>query len=687
MFERRLKLLLIVLAVPTVSVILRLVQLQVVRATAYQTGARQMLIKPVRFFPCLRGNITDRRGRPLAHDTESWNICVHYGILAKDKDYLHALAGGPSREQVAPERQRQLERKIEASWHAIADLTDTPLERLMQVRDRTVRDVQRIREIVSRRRGIDTTVLEERMVHPVVKGLSRDGQVEARLRLADYPWVEVVASHTRRYAGGEAVGPFLGLLREVDPDDLDNDPNGDDELARYRPGERRGLGGVEALAEQWLRGRRGREQKDIEGRLISPPVKHRNGKDFRLTIDLPLQQTLYEQLAAAVRRYPLSTGGCAVVLDVPSRHVLAMVSYPSFDPNVPWTGRQLLARDQLGQPTKFRAVGEGRCYPPGSLVKPMILAAALTDGKLSPTETITCQGRLLPDVPDKWRCSATWGHGTVDPVYSIQHSCNVFYYVVGERIGVPGLARWMSRFGFGRLTGTGLPEERRGNLPTRGGVGDARNMSIGQWRLEATPMQVVNMMATIASGVYRPVTIWADDARPRPATRLPVRDEYWRIVRRGLYQVVNEPGGTAFGRATLTNVGDYVLSGKTGSAEPPPQESLYTCHFSGGRFEVIRAPNRRELLARYPADRKPEITHQEPAAEYPTHAWFTGYLTSRQHDEAPAAGSGLSVAIAVVIEYAGHGGEVAGPVARDMIYSILNRNYRGKAEMTAGAMR
>jgi len=685
-FERRLKLLLIILAVPTALLILRLAELQVVRAARCQADAQRMLITPVRFFPGLRGRITDRQGRTLARDAESWDICVHYRVLASDQDYLSALAGSGSDAQDA---RRRLDDEIAASWHAIAELTNTPLEELARVRDRIVARVQRIKAIVSERRGIETVVQEERMAHPVIKGLGQDQQVEARLRLTDYPWAEVVPSHIRLYAGGKAVGHFLGLLHEVDQNDLNNDPNVDDELARYLPGDVIGFCGVEALAEQRLRGRRGREQEDIEGRAVRPPVAPQNGKDLRLTIDLPLQQALYDRLAAAVRRYPLSTGGAAVVLDVPSRQVLAMVSYPSFDPNVPWQGRLLLARDLLGRPTMFRAIGQGRCYPPGSIVKPMILAGALTDGKVGPTETITCHGCLFPEYPDRWRCAAKWGHGPVDPVFSIQHSCNVFYYVMAGRMRVPRLAYWMSQFGLGRLTGTGLQEERPANLPTRGGMGggDARNMAIGQWKLEVTPMQVANMAATIASGGYRPVTIRVDGPEPRPAIRLPVPDEYWRIVRRGMYQVVNEDGGTAFPHACLTDTGDYVLLGKTGSAEPPPQESLYTCRFPDGRTETLRARNLRELLARYPGHLKPEITSQTPAAEYPTHAWFVGYLTSRQRCEASVSGSDFSIAIAVVIEYAGHGGQVAGPVAREMVYSVMRHRGAGRPEPIAEAMR
>jgi penicillin-binding protein 2 len=511
--------------------------------------------------------------------------------------------------------------------------------------------------------------------------------VDARVRLDEYPWIEVVPSHTRRYDGGEAVGQFLGLLREVDRGIIENDPSVEDDLARYLPGDRFGFCGIEGLAEQWLRGRRGRVHEDIQGRpLPDPPsAEPQNGRDFRLTIDLALHQQVYRRLAQAVREHgTLCTGGAAVILDIPSRQVLAMASYPSFDPNEPWEVRQKLAEDTLRQPTKFRVIGEGFAYPPGSIVKPMVLAAGLTEGRVGPEEEIVCRGHLLPDYPNKWRCAATWGHGSVKPVYSIQHSCNVFYYVVAERMGVRLLSEWMSRFGFGQRTGTGLWGENRGIVPDSGLPGVARNMGIGQGQLEITPMQAANMVATIASGVFRPVTIWLDDPSPRPAESLPVAENHWRIVRRGMHDAVNEPGGTAYEGGRLEGVGDLVLLGKTGSAEPAPQESLYTCRFPDGRVEVVRARNIHDLYAQFATDRRPEVLDQQEAAEYPTHGWFVGYLAPRSSYEQPVTSRRLSVAIAVVIEYAGHGGDVAAPVARDMMRFVIERQERGEAASPAG---
>lgn len=220
----------------------------------------------------------------------------------------------------------------------------------------------------------------------------------------------------------------------------------------------------------------------------------------------------------------------------------------------------------------------------------------------------------------------------MNPISALQKSCNVFFYHTGESLGTAALASWFPRFGFSRLNGTGLPEEQSRPYRAPSTAGAARHTAIGQYPLTATPLQVANMIATIATGEYRPVVLWSNDPRPRPpAERLPVSEAHLRIVREGLYDVVNEQGGTAFRHVNLSDVADFVLLGKTGSAET-------------GR-------------------------------PLPTHAWFVGYLNHRGRPLSSATDCEASVAIAVVIELAGHGGEKAAPVAGEMLRAYLQRYW------------
>lgn len=670
MFERRLKILLIVLSVPAAAIVLRLVQLQVLEGESYAAAGKRMLARPPQYFPCLRGEIHDHEGRRLAYDAPAWDICVRYEALSGDSESLRLMArrmrltATPAREQ------------IDAGWQSIARLTETPIEELDDQAEVIRRRVRRIKQIVSNRRGIETPIEEEERAHAVVSGLDQNQQAVARVELAGYPWIEVVGAHARRYDGGESVGHLLGYLNEVSAADLEADPRRDDDLARYRDGDRRGIAGIEALGEQILRGRRGRRTERDTGVESIDPVE---GGTFRLTIDLPLQQAVYERLAAAVKGIESATGGSAVILDVPSRQVLALVSYPGYDPNVTHAERVRLDADSKYRPLAFRAVAE--TYPPGSIAKPIVLAGALTSGIVTEGSSFTCSGQLFSGVADRWRCLGH--HGDVSAVAAIQRSCNIYFYHVGQAMGVPNLASWMTHAGFDRPSGTGLIEEARGMLPRTDepGPGDARNTAIGQGNVAVTPIQAANMIATIASGVYRPVTLWADDPQPRPAVPLTASRDALRAVRLGMYRAANEEHGTAYNHIHLTNTGDLVLLGKTGSAETGQGrvvEWIFDCRYADGSLDELVAANKTDLFLRYPRTRRAvEIkarSYQEfPTREMdPTHAWFAGYLTPQSRYLESSSGGRLNVAFAVLIEFGGRGGAVAAPVAGEIVQAMID---------------
>jgi penicillin-binding protein 2 len=620
----------------------RLMQLQAFHGGEYSQKAENLLALPPEYLPCLRGKIVDRNGEPLAYNAPSWNITVHYGMIDENTPLRPRIL-----RRLEVEADDSLSFRIFRSWRTIARFGNVSIEELQQRRADICRKVQRIKKYVEERHGVKMEILEEHTFHTVVKGLNHEQHVRAVEALADYPWIKVEAGKTRRYKGGPAFGHLLGWLNEVGPEDIADDPQADNTLSRYKLNDLHGVAGLETLGEQWLgeeqtrwlRGRRGYVHQDREGRSLSSRIEPIDGRDMRITIDRVLQQKAYELVARAVaERRPTATGGSAVLLHVPTREVLAMVSYPSFDPDMPYPERlEWFKSDPVGKPHIFRAVGGN--YPPGSVVKPLVLTAALEDRKTGPRETVHCRGYLLPGYPNKWRC--LFSHGTVGPVEAIQRSCNVFFYTMGQRLGTDRLSYWMAQFGLGRETGTGLLEEKERPLDLGQGKGMARLAAIGQGRLTVTPIQLANMMATLAAGRYKPVTLWANDPRPEsPDEVLPVDSSIWRIVRRGMYAVVNEPHGTAYRHIGDIDFGDYVLLGKTGSAE-------------------TSRPNR------------------------PTHAWFAGYLTEQNNYTASAKNVQASVAVAVVIEYGGHGGETASPVAGELIRAYLDRYWNHEAILSA----
>jgi penicillin-binding protein 2 len=671
-FERRLKILLWAMAVLAVGLVARLVQLQVIRADVYQDEARKMLLRPIRLVPCVRGRILDRAGSVLAEDRPCWDVCVPYGILAGEPDYLAALAGQlrasepgkPGR--VTSADLEQLRNRISAMWPAIAQATGTGLDELAERREVIVQYVRGIREAVRQKHGVDRRIAEERLDYPMVRGLNHGGMVEARIALSPFPWVQIVASTKRQYAPEVSMAHVLGRLEDVDPDDA---------TASEWPDVLHGIWGAERLGEDRLHGRRGSIREDLGGQEAEPPVEPANGEDIRLTIITPLQKRVYQQLSAAIREYPQCTGASAVVIDVPAREVLAAVDFPSYDPNAGWAARRELEADRKTLPTEFRAVSG--LYPPGSIVKPLVLAAALTDRTVTPETQIECRGRLFMDIPNAFRCTAA--HGPMAARAAMAHSCNVYFFTVGEWIGVPRLRYWFDLAGFGRHTGTGLREEAVGHLPEKVNRGDARNAAIGQGDLEITPLQAANLMATVASGQFRPVTILRDDPRERPARSLGVAESDWAVVRSGMYAVVNEPGGTAYGRVAPPPA-PWVLLGKTGSAEGWRREldRVYTCEWPDGTREEYVATDAAELKRRL-ADRGPftiagwRANRRWPPEEQAvdTHGWFAGYMIDRDDWARPGREPRRAVAIAVLLEYAGHGGTVAGPVAGEIAQMVL----------------
>jgi cell division protein FtsI/penicillin-binding protein 2 len=417
--------------------------------------------------------------------------------------------------------------------------------------------------------------------------------------------------------------------------------------------ERVGAAGVEKLYNEHLRGkhayhtwiltlepggfRGGVPERDFVHRV--PP---RRGGDLRLTIDLVVQKAAERALAEAKHK------GAAVFLDPNDGAVIAMASYPAFDPAV-FVGEDSDARVRLMHNPEHPLICRAHqgTYPPGSVFKTVVGTGALEVGAINPGTTFTCT-HVLRVGRRYFECLGT--HGNIDFSVGLYKSCNIYFYHTGmalerwsQRAGGPeeprrlgGLGHWGRAFGVGRRTGLDLPGEARGLMPSREwkakvyagqrGMtawtdGDSCNTAIGQGAVLVTPLQAALAMAAIANGgrVVRPhVVLEAGSGSPGGVApgdgwtrwQLPLaeRRKTLRKVREAMVEVVDAPWGT--GR--LAKMPNVVVAGKTGSAENPH-----------GR----------------------------------THAWFCGF--------APA--DDPTIAFAVVLENAGHGGAEAAPVARKVL--------------------
>lgn len=718
MFERRLGWLSGFLGLLVVVIVVRLVDIQVVRAADYEALADRLLTRPVRYLNAPRGSILDRNGRVLVEDRPTHDVCIRYEVLAETvagrplpqtTRYLRAVVRELKRHaRLAPEEPIEaavadLRDQIASMWDALASLTNTPRSELMERAAAVVERVRRVRQAVAQARGRDEPIREESWFHAVAGGLPADAALRARMALDGLPWVDVAPGSQRVAVDDGALLHVLGRLGPASLRSIQDDPQSGDALRRLQSGDFCGISGVERVAEPALRGTRGRLHEDWDHVELSreDPIR---GQDVTLALDADLQAAVLDILRQAVESSPHPAGGSAVVLDVATREALALANFPTYSAAEFEAQYDRLRRDWRWEPLRFRAVANQ--YPPGSTCKAITLYGALADRKTNPDERIRCTGMFLPDHPNQFRC---WIYnqypgvthdmtnpGGEDADDAIRNSCNIYFYTVGDRLGPERLCHWFSQFGLGRSAGTGLIEESLGVVPTSAWLArnrpsdpaaraaDAWNWSIGQGEVTASPLQAANVAATIAAGEWAPVRLARDAAGhwlgDEPGARVPLDDACLRPLRAGMYRVVNERGGTAHD-ARLPQPG-YVLCGKTGSAQTSPRvlDYRYTLEWPDGRREervgqfeedVIDASvpqaDRPRIVGRHAHRRFPELER------LPAHAWFIGFT---QRDDTPRGDRprGKAYAICVLIEFGGSGGQVAAPAARRIAEYLLRND-------------
>ena len=696
--------------------VIRLLDIQVVHADAYEDLATRLLTRPVRYLRAPRGSILDRHGRVLVSHEPSFDVSVRYEVLTgESRQYLRAVARQLLRDRdekitraSIAEVEAELRLEISDMWRRLSELTGRSVSDFVEQGERLRARVERIRAGVRRRTGLDQRVGEERWFHPLLSDVDDDVALTVRLELERLPWLSVVPGSRRVAHEANAVVHLLGRLGAVSEERLEQDPLRGDPLRELHPTDRCGLTGVERLAETTLRGTRGRIEEEFDGTQLEH-IYPLPGDDVTLTLDMELQEQVIGILADAIDgrdrdgnpHLAWPAGGSAVVIDVATREILALVSYPIYPYDRFSEDYGELIRDARRLPTRFRAVN-GR-YPPGSTCKAITLMGALSDGVTSEHERIHCTGHLLPEQPRKFRCwiynqyypqthdwSQPEGQNGED---AIRNSCNIYFYKMGGRLGPDRLCHWFSQFGLGRSQGTGLIEESAGVVPTAAYLqraqgreaqpSDAWNWSIGQGEVTATPLQVANVCASIAAGYWAPVQLLRGPGEiagaPAQDERTAFQPDALRVLRKGMWRVVNERGGTAYKHARLGR-DDYVLCGKTGSAQavPQPVEYRYTFEWPDGRRDTVDTYLEADALARF-GDEKPERVGKHTQRRYPdllpgelkAHAWFMGY-TQTAATPPGAAPQGRSYAIAVIIEYGESGGRVAGPVGRQIAEWLLD---------------
>ena len=467
------------------------------------------------------------------------------------------------------------------------------------------------------------------------------GVVALETHQFDLPGVSLQVGPKRYYPDGPLEAHLLGYVGEVSETELASGSG-------YRPGELLGKAGLEKSWDDDLRGVPGGEQVEVDalGRRmrVLEDVPDLPGSTLTLTLDRDLQEAADRALG--------EHDGAIVALDPRSGEVLAMVSHPAYDPNVFARGIRreewrALVQDRK-HPLNNRAV-QGQ-FPPGSTFKVAVATGALEKGVVNSSTGVSCSGGI-PFGNHFFRCWKKGGHGAVNLHRAITESCDVFFYQIGRRLGVDGIAEYAHRLGLGIPTGIRLEHEKAGTIPDTAWKkrrfnqpwfeGETLSVAIGQGYVTATPLQMANLAATIANGGtrYRPFYVKRVEApdgtlrhefEPEVLGEAHLKPSTLEQVRAGMRDVVMSDSGTGKKARVL----GIEVAGKTGTSQ------------------VVKMGEDRNRQ-----NRGAEATRD--------HAWFIAFAPV----EAP------EIAIACIVEHAGGGGGAfAAPVVQQVLEHYFTRN-------------
>ncbi len=456
----------------------------------------------------------------------------------------------------------------------------------------------------------------------------------------DLPGVRIEILPSRDYLYGDLASHLIGYLGEISPEELEKRKS-----EGFESGDQIGKMGVEKLYEKVLRGEKGRnylevdvhgfEQQQIK---IHEPLP---GNDLQLTIDVDLQQIAEQALAGKA--------GAVVAMEVNTGRILAIVSSPALQLEEFIGGISAKAWNRmLNDPLKplINKTVQGQ-YPPGSTYKVITAIAGLSEGVITPDTTFFCSGSIFFG-NRRYGCWKKGGHGTVSLHRAIQESCDVYFYSVGQRLGVDNLARYALRFGLGKESGIELEHEKPGLIPTSDWKrkkykepwqeGETLSIAIGQGFDLTTPLQVCLMTSAIVNGgiLYKPQIIEAirdlDGTTVKKFSPVVVasnlaKKEVLELIKSGMVAVVNDPHGTGK-NARLKNI---TVGGKTGTSQ------------------VVRLAQLKD------------VPDEAIPYKYRDHAWFTSFAPAEKPE----------IAVTVLVEHAGGGGANAAPVAKIVLESYF----------------
>ncbi|MGD8378983.1 MAG: penicillin-binding protein 2 [Gammaproteobacteria bacterium] len=532
--------------------------------------------------------------------------------------------------------------QLEITPEQVPDMAGT-LKRLGRIINLKPSDLDRFHQLLGSQRRFQPV--------PLRTELSDEEVARFAVNRPDFPGVDIQARLSRRYPLGPLGVHALGYVGSVS----------ETELRQLDPSEYSGTSlvgkiGVERSWENQLHGLSGNQQVETnaQGRELrvvdfNPP---QSGEDLYLNLDIKVQRAADDALG--------DHSGAVVAIDPRNGAVVAMVSKPTYDPNLFVGGIDSSAYQNLRsdpkQPLFNRAI-RGR-YPPGSTVKPFLGLAGLVDGAITPHDKVNCTGVFHLEGHERpYRDWKRGGHGSTDLHKAIEQSCDVFFYDLALKLGIDQIHDFLSRFGFGRITGVDLDGELPGLLPSRQWKRRVRHQpwfpgetvitGIGQGFMLVTPMQLAHAVATLAARghAFRPHMVKAvrDPAsgkmlsiapEPEPAIQLK-HPGYWDDVIKGMVAVVNSIYGTA--HPYISRGEQVTIAGKSGTAQV------------------------------FSLEEGEEYDAEKVEGKLRDHALFVAFAPARNP----------RLAVVVVVEHGGGGSSVAAPIARKVLDTWLAEQDSG----------
>lgn len=576
------------------ALVLRLGYLQLWKHEEYSIQSDSNRIKPI-INPAPRGTVFDRRGLPLTKNDGNYRLFL----------YL--------------ERRRN---------------TDELVDKLAQILDLTDEGKNLFLSKIKNARRKSIVSLMDNL------GWDDLARIETNAHLL--PGVSIESGIIRRYPYPAETAHFLGYVSLPSEKEID-----DNEPALFmHPDFRMGKFGIEKSFDEALRGKYGARYVEVnvhEVPLRTLSVKQPiEGSKLHLTIDLSLQKFVTERIKDVV--------ASVVVMDVKTGEILSYASSPTFNPNnfVEGVSKEYWKElfDDPRKPLSNKPIAA--LYPPGSTFKLMVALAALENG-FNPSTRVHCNGAYQMG-RRAFHCWKEGGHGTLDLMGGIMNSCNTYFFTVANQIGYEKFTEMARRFGYGEKFDISLYGSKAGNVPSDEWKrktfkqpwvgGDTLNTSIGQGMVLATPLQMAIVTARIANGgvpikpyLVRNHNIYKqfDELKSAPL----VKEAHMKFVQEGMRRVVNEPGGTAYGKRIEAK--GFEMAGKTGTSQ------------------VV-------------SKREKEMTKAENAANA-NHAIFVGF--------APVGNP--KYAISVVVEHGGGGSAAAAPIAKDVMMEVEGLNNYSNA--------